>query len=169
MKRVAPGFTLVELLIVVAIVAILAAIAIPSLIRSRVSANEAAMLGDTRTVISAEAAYFSVSGGFYGDPPCLVEPYAAGCIPSYPTDGPSFLDSHVAALAPKAGYARSFTGAPATAGFSCYVYGGTPLRLGETGVRGYFGDCSGRLCFTPSGTVAPISGGALDASCLLPQ
>ena len=47
------GFTLIELLIVVAIIAVIAAIAVPALLRARISANEAAAIGDTRTVISA--------------------------------------------------------------------------------------------------------------------
>jgi prepilin-type N-terminal cleavage/methylation domain-containing protein len=53
------GLTLVELLIVVVIVGIIAAIGIPALLRARVSANESATIGDIRSVVSAEATYYT--------------------------------------------------------------------------------------------------------------
>jgi type IV pilus assembly protein PilA len=154
------GFTLIELLIVVAIIGIIAAIAIPSLLRARVSANEANAVGDTRTVISSQAAYHSASGGWYGQLSCLNGPWLAGCIASYPPNAPTFLDSQLAS-APNAkeGYNRSLNAPPPLPqGLACYIYESTPVAQGQTGVRGFAGDCSGRICFTPDGTGYPPVG-----------
>src|SRR5438105_3715095 len=66
------GFTLLELLIVVAIILIIAMIAIPSLVRSRQAANESHAVANLRTVNTAEVQYLSNSQGRYGDIPNLV-------------------------------------------------------------------------------------------------
>jgi len=53
------GFSLIELLIVVAIILIIAAIAIPNLLRARISANEASAVGSMRTLVTSEIQYQS--------------------------------------------------------------------------------------------------------------
>jgi prepilin-type N-terminal cleavage/methylation domain-containing protein len=67
MKNNNKGFSLLELLIVVAIILIIATIAIPSLLRSRQAANESAAVANVRTLNTAQVTYLSSAAGKYGD------------------------------------------------------------------------------------------------------
>ena len=66
------GFSLLELLIVVAIILIIATIAIPSLLRSRQSAQESSAVAQIRTINTAEVTYLSSNQGSFGDIPSLI-------------------------------------------------------------------------------------------------
>jgi len=166
------GFTLIELLIVVAIIGIIAAIAIPSLLRARVAANEAATIGDTRTVISAQAAYHSANGGYYEQNlPCLFTP--SSCIPGYPSGAPTFLDSQLANTMSKSGYVRNFApgaippglpGGVSPTSTSVYVYAASPAAANQSGVRAFAADSSGMICFTTNGATITYAAGTIDTT-----
>ena len=83
------GFSLLELLIVVAIILIIATIAIPSLLRSRQSANESHAVANLRTVNTAEVQYLSNSQGKYGAIPDLI---TAGLLDARYTQGSAGYD-----------------------------------------------------------------------------
>lgn len=141
------GFTLIELMIVVAIIAIIAAIAIPNLLRARLSANESAAIGAMRTVSSGEASFQSASTldadtdgvGEYGTLADL-----SGATPPY-------IDA-VLGAGQKQGY--TFAAVPAADAETGYACNADPITAGRTGNRHFFVDESGVITFNASAAAA---------------
>lgn len=164
--------TSVASFLVIPVIGIVAAIAIPSLLRARVSANEAAAIGDIRTVISGEAAYQSTNAGQYDSLECLAAP--SRCIPGYPANGPVFVDPALL-QSEKSGYRRSFhPGSPPDAGgggasspssLKSFAFVAEPINFGQTGVRAFCGDDTGVVCYSPDGHMPPIGDGHCPSEC----
>jgi len=172
MRNKQKGFSLIELLIVVAIILIIAAIAIPNLIRSRMAANEASSVATLRTLTTAFVTYNSTYGN--GLPPTLtsMKNPAAGTPPDCGTNGAGLVDNVLAGLSAgggpatftKSGYNFAYVGAnplpAAPAGIGCTGPGfGTsqtssvPVAIGGTGQRGFLIDNAGVIYFTTNGTL----------------
>src|SRR5271169_2329155 len=82
MKRNSKGFSLIELLIVVAIILIIAAIAIPNLLRSRIAANQASAVGSLRTLNTAEITYSSTFNVGFSQTLAYLSPPAGAANPA---------------------------------------------------------------------------------------
>src|SRR6266446_2752150 len=100
------GFSLIELLIVVAIILIIAAIAIPNLLRSKMASNEAATVAALRTINTSSVAYSTSYGQYPGDLASL-GPMASG---QNPTSATADLIDSVLAAGTKSGYVITYAG-----------------------------------------------------------
>lgn len=133
------GFSIIELLIVVAIILIIAAIAIPNMLHARMAANESSAVGSIRAIASAEITYFNAypTVGYAnllpdlgGAAPCTPGP-ASGCL----------LDTSLSTATPgsngKSGFQFQATGINNGGLNSNYVAGGTPIVPGSSGNRNF--------------------------------
>jgi len=156
------GFSLIELLIVVAIILIIAAIAIPNLMRARMAANEASAVGSVRTITTGEISYQAANwyngANLIGFSAALTDLGANGgacATGGSPTATSTCLIDDVlakagAATSPKSGYYFVYTAvANGTNNVGFYVQA-QPAQPGQTGNRYFYGDQSGVIRFNPT-------------------
>jgi type IV pilus assembly protein PilA len=157
------GFSLIELLIVVAIILIIAAIAIPNLLRSKIAANESSAVGSVRTINTAEVTYQSSWGtGFAlaldnlgGASPCVTATAATAC-----------LIDPLLSVAPhtKSGYTFKAVGGSLVAGvYNTFEVNATPSVVQTTGVRSFCADQTGLIQFLGSGAAIGTATGSCAA------
>ncbi len=132
------GFSLIELLIVVAIILIIAAIAIPNLLRARMSANESSAVGSERTLNTAEITYNSTypTVGFAQSLAALGSPSGATCVP---TSTQACLIDSVLTAGVKSGYNFAIGAGAAQAGgvYVQYETSAVPITENQTGIRSF--------------------------------
>lgn len=153
------GFTLIELLIVVAIILIIAAIAIPSILRSKMAANESSAVENLRTISTASVVYNSTYQNGY--PPSLAA--LGGISTAAATCDAAILIEENLSTAPnqKSGYEFAYTGQDGafspqpedcgSPGYNGYLATATPISIGQTGQRSFCTDTPGVIHFDISG------------------
>jgi type IV pilus assembly protein PilA len=147
------GFSLIELLIVVAIILIIAAIAIPNLLRSRIAANESSAVGSMRSINTAQVTYassypdtgFGANLAVLGPGNGTVSSASAGLVDN--------VLGCTGTTCNKSGYKFSVSGTT-----SAYKSGGDPLTMGQTGQRYFYSDGSGVIRYNQSAVATPGDG-----------
>ena len=169
------GFSLIELLIVVAIILIIAAIAIPNLLRARIAANESAAVSAIRTINTAQVTYstqyptvgYSANLGNLGGTAVVC---TAG-----PAQANACLIDNVLALATaapgKSGYTYLITPVVGASAINTgYTLGAVPLTYNQSGVRNFCSNHDGVIRFSAgsSGSAAVTTNAACAAFTVLP-
>ena len=150
------GFSLIELLIVVAIILIIAAIAIPNLLRSRIAANEASAVSGIRAITTAEHAYNSA----YPDVgyTCSLSSLGPPATGQPPTSTASDILDPVISAGLKSGYTFTLTGCSGTP-ISNYQSTASPITVGGSGQRAFCSDSSGIIMYSLDGVASDCLSG----------
>jgi type IV pilus assembly protein PilA len=154
MKRNQKGFSLIELLIVVAIILIIAAIAIPNLLRAQMAAHESSAVGSVRTIVTSQVTYQSTWGVGFANGLTILGTPAAGCAGA--TAAISCLIDPALTTGLKSGY-KINTAAAGGAG----TPSSWPITPGSTGTRAFCSDETGVIHYNTGGTQI----GETDALC----
>ncbi len=159
------GFSLIELLIVVAIILIIAAIAIPNLLRARIAANESSAAASVRTISTAELTY-ATSYPTVGYPAALepLGPADAGCTAGPAQGNACIIDFALkqakAGGTPKSGYLFAANGTPSSGSVvnDQFAVTGWPSATNTTGVKRFCGSEDNVVRFeTPAGGNAAVT------------
>ena len=150
MRNKQKGFSLIELLIVVAIILIIAAIAIPNLLRSKMAANEASAVGSLRTLNTASVSFSTT----YGNYPTALTDLGPSTSPT--STAADLIDSALV-TGTKSGYVFSFT---SPSPYQQYSIIASPVTVNVTGQRYFYTDQTGviryNLTTTATSTDQPL-------------
>jgi type IV pilus assembly protein PilA len=149
MNRRQKGFSLIELLIVVTIILIISAIAIPNLMRSKMSANETAAVGALKALTESSVMYSNSYGGF----PRSISNLGPGGAPASTSVAADLIDSTLA-TGVKSGYKFTYTvlATDPAGNVVSYAITAVPVTPGSTGQKSFYTDQSGTIRVSPNGT-----------------